>query len=142
MNAENIFDGFDDEELPLDCIESPFYADMRALFNIKLCELLQEFADGEFREGDINLKLSLSVPLDSEQIAQDDNDEGGQRQEPYTFRRPDAEYEAKLTLKRTSKDKGKSEDRRAFKCRDGRYIAVPVPTAQVTFDELQKHRVT
>jgi hypothetical protein len=140
MNAENIFDGLDDDELPFDCIESPFYENMRALFNIKLGELLQELVSEEFDEGDITLKLNLSIAEAYAEVAKPDFDNGGERKEQCAYPHPYADYEVKMTLKHTSKDKGRKNERVAFKYRDGRYIAIPVPTDQVTFDELSRRR--
>lgn len=140
MDAGLMFDGLGDDEIPMDCIESPFYVDMRALFNEKLAELLMELDGGEFSEGDIALKLTIGIGVGMENVPQDDYDAGGQRQKSFEFKKPGAEWEARLTLKKTSKDKGQYQERRAFKCRDGRYIAIPVKEAQVSIDEYQKRR--
>lgn len=140
MNAENIFDGLGDDELPLDCIESPFYTDARAMMNIKLCELLENLESGDFQAGSVTLKLTLSTMSAIVEVPEENNDFGGERQSHREYKQPEADYEIKLSLQRNSRETGKSRGKRAFVFRDGRYIAVPVPSNQVTFDELSKRR--
>lgn len=135
MEAENMFEGLNENELPMDCIESPFYGELRMLINEKLDELLTELDRGEFQEGDINVKLTLGTMLGVESIPQEDGDTGGERQGSFEFRIPGAEWNVKLTLKKSSGEKGRFGERRAFKRRGERYIAVPVREAQMSFDD-------
>lgn len=141
MEAGNIFDGLVDEELPLDCIESPFYEQMRSQFNIKLCELLCELDSGKFEEGDITLKLNMSIMHASDEIAEQDMDTGGEAKKFVGYLRPYPEWDIKVNLKHSFKEKGCSQEKRSFIFRDGRFIAAPIPSAQVSFDELQGRRV-
>lgn len=139
-NPELMYDGLNSNELPLDCIESPFYSDARSMMNIKLCELLENLLSGDFQAGSVTLKLTLSTLSAIAEISEADNDIGGERQSHREYKQPEADYEIKLSLQRNSRETGKSSGKRAFIFRDGRYIAAPVPSDQVTFDELEKRR--
>lgn len=141
MEVENIFDGLADEELPLDCIESPFYAGARSMMNIKLCELLENLETGDFQAGSVTLKLTLSTLRAIIEAPETDIDYGGERNSHQEYKTPEADYEIKLSLQRNSRETGKHHSKCAFIYRDGRFIAAPVPSPQVSFDELQGRRI-
>lgn len=123
MEIENIFEGLADEELPLDCIESPFYKDMRSLFNMQLAELLSELNGGEFQEGDITLKLNMEMMNAIDEVVSEGVEAGSETKQSVGYKLPVPTWEVKVNLKRSFKAKGSGygADKRAFKFRDGRF---------------------
>ena len=125
-----------DGPLHLDCIESPIYADVRSMANIKLAELLAEIQSGDFNGGDLTIKI-----FDMQTAAQEITvqDEGGEAADSARYyRNPTFEYAIAATLKKTAKDKGRYSEKRQFEMCDGRFLAAPVPSPQMTMDEITR----
>lgn len=126
-----------DGPLHLDCIESPIYADVRGMVNIKLTELLAEIDSGDFTGGDLTMKLSFDMQPAVEDVTV--QDEGGEAEVVgRTYKNPTFEFQVAATLKKTSKDKGKFADKRRLEIEDGRFLAAPVPSPQMTMDEITR----
>lgn len=85
------------------------------------------------------MKLSVELADRSKDIVV--QDEAGEAAESaYHYKNPVIDYAVAMTLKKTSKDKARKTDTREFKLEDGRFLAVPVKTPQITMDELAGHR--
>ena len=128
-----------DGPLHIDCIESPIYADVRSMLNVKMAELLAEIYGGDFTGGDVTLKLSFDMRAAVEDVTvQDEGGEAATVGQPY--KNPTFDFAVNATLKKTSKDKGSYSDKRKLVMEDGRFLAAPIPSPQITMAELAAHR--
>lgn len=116
-------------------IESPVFNCMLQDMNEEIQRIIQKVYDEEFSEGEITLKLNLSIPFDYKEIPKT-SEYGELINELYRYRKPRFEHKITATLKKQYKQEGLYSEEKEIKFIDGQFVAVPIEDPQLHIDDM------
>ena len=118
-------------------IESPVFNCMLHDLNREVQRVVDKVYKEEFEVGEITVKLTLTIP-DSYKEYPKVNEFGEDVFETYKYKKPYFEHKVSTTLKKQFKQEGIYSEEREVRFEDGKYVAVPIESPQVTMFEMQK----
>lgn len=117
-------------------IQSPIFEGMLKDLNKEIVRVIDKVYKGEFEEGEVNLKLSLTIDEAYKRFAKE-NDYGETVYETYEYKKPNFEHNVTTTLKKQYKQKGSYTEEKEVVYEDGQYMVKPIEEPQMNLFEME-----
>lgn len=131
----NIYNQMDEqlEDLKLN-IYSPVFEEVLKNLDKELQRVLLNVYEGKFESGDINLKITVDIKDDMNEVPVIDNDTGEIVNKEVKFRKPKFEYKTYSTLKKKHENKVTYEENREIvKTDEDNFVARTLIDPQIKF---------
>ena len=117
-------------------IDSPVFKPILDNLNEKIIEVVKKVYNEEFESGDISLKLTLTVPIETKRFPVETLPGEHPTVKTYEYKALQFEHDITTTFKKVDKEKGKYWGDKELKEDDGKFIKVPIEDPQVSmFDK-------
>lgn len=116
-------------------ISSPIFLTMLNDLNMEIKRVLEKVYDESFSQGEISLKLKLTINDDYKEYPVENIFTGEINTESYRYRRPYFEHQVASTLKKQYKQEGFYTEEKEVICDDGRYLVIPLREPQISMFE-------